>query len=190
MIIRPIVYQDRDKILRLLRQRGTFGEAEIGVAMEVVDEALQRPERRDYRIYCACPGPEELAGYVCFGVIPMTSDCYDLYWIAVDEKFAGTGVGAALLSFMEESAANEHVRRIYIDTSSTPAYEAARSFYKKHHYDVVCVMNDFYRPGDHKLIFMKEVRSVVAPGVGSVYAGEMPRDEQGCDFHVSHTQNL
>lgn len=190
MIIRPIAHQDRDKILRLLTQRGTFGEAEVRVAMEVVDEALQRPERRDYRIYCACPDAEDLAGYICFGVIPLTDDCYDLYWIAVNERFSGTGVGEELLSVMEESAANEGVRRIYIDTSSTPAYEAARSFYKKHHYDIVCVLTDFYRVGDHKLVFMKEVRSILAPGAQDARIAERPLDERGCDIHVSNTQNL
>lgn len=187
MIIRPIVYQDRDKILRLLRQRVAFGEAEICVAMEVVDEALRCPEKRDYRIFCACRDSEDLAGYICFGAIPMTDGCYDLYWIAVDERLSGTGVGRMLLFFMEESVINERARRIYIETSSTPAYEAARSFYKKHHYDVVCVLADFYRVGDDKLVFMKEVHSAVAPGVGSIHAGEMPRQEQGCDFHVSNT---
>ena len=160
MAILPLVSQDRGKILRLLRQRKTFNQAEIQVAMEVVDEVLRHPEKEDYYIFCVLEGAEGLAGYICFGPIPMTDNCYDLYWIAVDERFSRKGIGETLLGYMEEFLFRKKARRIYIDTSSTPPYEPARSFYEKHGYRLVCVLEDFYRYGDHKMIFMKEVHSV------------------------------
>jgi len=33
----------------------------------------------------------------------------------------------------------------------------ASTFYEKHGYRVACLLEDFYRKGDHKVIFMKEV---------------------------------
>jgi len=41
-------------------------------------------------------------GYVCYGPAPMTEGAFDLYWIAVDPEFQKHGVGAKLMSFMEE----------------------------------------------------------------------------------------
>ncbi len=56
---------------------------------------------------------------------------------------------------------NGGARRIYVETSSTPPYEPARSLYKKHGYQMVCLLMDFYREGDHKMIFMKEVCGII-----------------------------
>jgi ribosomal protein S18 acetylase RimI-like enzyme len=160
MVIRPLVCQDKEKILRVLRQRGTFTEKEIKVAVEVVDDALHYPEREDYHIFCAYDEAENFVGYICFGPIPMTQNCYDLYWIVVDEQFSRKGIGGRLLRFMEDRVVRENARRIYLDTSSTQAYLPARSFYEKHGYRLVCILRDFYREGDHKMIFMKELRGV------------------------------
>jgi len=157
MRIRPVTTHDRKEILRLLRQRGTFNQREIRVALDVIDEALDRPEKGDYHVFCARDGNANLAGYICFGPIPMTDGCYDLYWIAVDERMSKKGIGGKLLAFMEEFLVREGARQIYVDTSSTPPYEPARSFYEKHGYHVACLLEDFYRKGDHKVIFMKEV---------------------------------
>jgi len=127
------------------------------VALDVIDEALTRPERRDYQVYGAFDGDGNLAGYICFGPVPMDDDCYDLYWVAVDEKFSRKGIGEKLLGFMEECVSRERARCIYVETSSTAPYQAARSFYEKHGYQLVCSLKDFYREGDHKMIFMKKV---------------------------------
>jgi len=157
MYVRPLIPHDREGIVRLLRHRGVFKEKEVQVALEVIDEILRQPERKDYHIFCTLDDNGTLAGYICFGPVPMTEGCYDLYWIAVDEKFARKGVGGKLIGFMEEFVIRKGARRIYVDSSSTPPSEAARSFYEKNGYHVVCVLNDFYRDGDHKMIFMKEV---------------------------------
>ena len=157
MVIRPVVLSDKDKIRRLIEQRGTFNKKEIQVAVDVVDEALRHPERADYHVMCAIDGPDLLAGYICFGPIPMTDDCYDLYWIVADKNFSRKGIGRELLEYMEGFVVRKKARRIYLDTSSGAAYKAARSFYEKHGYRLVYVLEDFYRESDHKMIYMKEL---------------------------------
>jgi len=157
MELQPLMPDDREKISRLLSQRNVFSHEEIKVALEVIDEALNGAGKRDYQVYCAFDGDQNLAGFICFGPIPMTEKCYDLYWIMVDETSSRQGVGGRLLGLMEKFVAREGARRIYVETSSTAPYEAARSFYERHGYQLVCSMNDFYRKGDHKMIFMKEV---------------------------------
>lgn len=157
MIIQPLALHDRDKIYRILSQRKNFTAQEIQVAMELVDEALHYPEKKDYLIYCTASTTGELTGYICFGPVPMTEHCYDLYWIAVDEKFSRKGIAGEFLEFMEKFVSEKHGKQVYIDTSSTQAYEAARSFYQKHGYRLMCVLEDFYRQGDHKMIFRKDL---------------------------------
>jgi len=157
MIIRPLTSPDKEKILALLSQRGTFNQDEIRVAIELLEEKLGHPQREDYEIFCALDGTDDLVGYICFGPIPMTEGCYDLYWIVVDERRSREGIGQKLLTFMEGFVVGKRARRVYLDTSSTPPYEPARSFYVKHGYGLVSVLEDFYRPGDDKMIYMKEV---------------------------------
>ena len=161
MKIRPLKTHNKKEVSRLLRQAKTFNDQEIQVALEVVNDALRRPEKGDYCAFCALEGNGSLAGYICFGPIPMTEDCYDLYWIVVDKAFSRRGVGGKLLEFMEDFVIKKGARRIYVDTSSTPPYEPARGLYGKHAYRVVGLLEDFYRKGDHKVIFMKEVRAGV-----------------------------
>jgi len=161
MIIRSLLQKDRQGIRRLIEQRGTFNEAEIEVALELLEEALRHPDESEYRFLCATHMQNELAGYVCFGPIPMTEHCYDLYWIVVDIACSRQGVGKRLLVEMEDRLRGVNARRIYIDTSSTQAYAAARSFYGKNGYRPVCVLDDFYRKDDHKIIFVKEFKNTV-----------------------------
>ena len=78
------------------------------------------------------------------------------YWIVVGRGYARRGLGKRLLECMESWAAQDGIRRIYVETSSSPPYEAARAFYEKHGYLLACVLEDFYRKGDHKMTFMKE----------------------------------
>jgi len=160
MVIRQLCSHDRDRIRRLLEQSGVFRKEEVQVAMDVLDETVGHPDKSDYHIFCADDGSAELVGYICFGPIPLTDSCYDLYWIAVDEKNQKRGVGGYLLRFAEEFVARNGGRRIYVDTSSTAAYEPARRFYLKHGYPAVCVLHDFYRKGDHRMICMKEMGPV------------------------------
>jgi GNAT superfamily N-acetyltransferase len=161
MFIRPAERRDRKQIRQLIQHRETITQTELEVAMQVLDEALRHPERGDYYVFCAIDDSGSIAGYICFGPIPLTDDCYDLYWIVVDKSFAKRGMGTGLLAFMEGFLAGKGARQLYVDTESGPAYEAARSFYEKNGFHEVCVLDDFYRKGASKLIFMKEVMQVV-----------------------------
>jgi len=157
MRIRPLNLQDKNNIRLVLCQGDTFNESEVQVAMELVDEVLKNPATRDYLIYTAVYPDEVFAGYICFGPIPMTAYCYDLYWIAVDRQFSKKGVGSRLVDFMETAVRQNNGKHIYVDTSSSSPYAPARAFYEKHGYRPVCTLNDFFKNGDHKIIFKKEL---------------------------------
>lgn len=129
---------------------------EIQVALEVLDDAIAHPEG-DYWVYSAVDKDDEVVGYICFGPIPLTQGCFDLYWIAVDEAFSRRGAAALLLGYMETLLRDRGGRKVYVDTSSTPFYQPARAFYEKHGYRQVCIFEDFYRVGDHKVVYLKDL---------------------------------
>jgi ribosomal protein S18 acetylase RimI-like enzyme len=156
-MIHSITHHDREKILDLLRQTAVFNEQEINIAMEIVDLVLTKRDRGEYQAFCYYDSKNQFMGYICFGPIPLTDSSYDLYWIAVDRNVAGKGVAAELVRFMEEQVAGQGGKKIYVDTSATPQYGAARAFYEKQGYRVACVLDDFYREGDHKIIFIKDL---------------------------------
>jgi ribosomal protein S18 acetylase RimI-like enzyme len=177
--IRPLAARDRARILELVTATGNFTAAEIDIAMEVVDEALADPAfpRGDYRAYVAEEDDGRVAGYECHGPTPLTEGTYDLYWIAVDPAFQGSGFGRALLAFAEADVRATGGRLLLIETSSQESYGATIRFYEKSGYPLVARIKGFYRPGDDKLIFAKELSagdSIAAPVPGVEPAAGTP----------------
>ena len=155
MLIRPYSSPDRDRIRDILEGSETFTTEEVAVALSVIDDAVRCPELEDYTVFCAESEEGAVVGYICFGPIPMTDRCYDLYWICVDRSSKKTGIGSLLISRMESDLEQRKARHIYIDTSSSPPYDDARSFYERHGYRVVSVSPDFYCEGDDKIVYVK-----------------------------------
>ncbi|MBU3937359.1 MAG: GNAT family N-acetyltransferase [Proteobacteria bacterium] len=154
--IRPIETKDRPQLLTLVRLQENFNAQEVEVAIEVIDDTLN-PEKNDYRILVAVTEKETVAGFICYGEIPMTDRRFDLYWVAVDPGLGRQGIGRQLLAQMEAELGAQGPARVYVDTSSTPGYDSARGFYEKNNYRVACVFHDFYRDGDDKVVYLKEL---------------------------------
>jgi len=156
-VIRPLTPSDRNAVSLLLQATGVFSREEHRVAMELVDEILQKGAASGYRGFGFYGTDRTLFGYICFGPVPMTAHSFDLYWIAVDPGTARRGIGSKLLAFMEASITDQGGGTVYIETSSTAPYEAARALYRKHGYSLAAVLKDFYRDKDNKLVFRKEI---------------------------------
>jgi len=156
MSIRKLRPSDRSEIERVLRATGFFSEDEVSVALELLDTAIARPEQRDYEIYVE-EGASGLLGYICFGPTPCTVGTYDLYWIAVAPEAQGQGVGGRLVAFMEVILRAKGARKVIIETSSQPLYEGTRGFYLKIGYREAARITDFYKPGDDKVIYARDL---------------------------------
>jgi ribosomal protein S18 acetylase RimI-like enzyme len=154
--IRPIEAQDRSQLLELVRRQDNFNAQEVEVAIEVIDDTLD-PAKNDYAILVAVAEGQRVVGFLCYGEIPMTDRRFDLYWVAVDPALGRQGVGRQLLARMEGDLRGQGPAKVYVDTSSTPGYDRARSFYEKNSYQAACVLHDFYRDGDDKVIYLKEL---------------------------------
>lgn len=156
MPLRPLRPEDRPRLERLLAAISAFNPADRAVALELIDDALAKGEESDYRFLCA-EEEGELAGYVCFGRIPLTEASFDLYWIAVDPAFRGRGVGRRLLSAAEEAIRSQGGAQLFAETSSLPLYESARAFYEATGFRLLARLPDFYAPGNDRLTYGKQV---------------------------------
>jgi ribosomal protein S18 acetylase RimI-like enzyme len=166
-IIRPLRAADRDGVYRILESAGNFTFDEVSIALELIDEWLEMGEACGYYTY-VMESPEDGAGvlgYVCFGPTPLTESTYDLYWIAVDKSKHRGGVGKRLLKFAEAEIVRRGGSMLLIETSSQETYGGTIQFYERTGYALAGKIEDYYRSGDHKLIFAKKLAPSVPTDV-------------------------
>jgi GNAT superfamily N-acetyltransferase len=147
---------DRDAVRAIIASTGFFSDAEIDVAVELVDERLERGAASGYEFVFA-ERAGRLIGYACHGEIPCTVGSHDLYWIAVDASARGSGCGRALLVEVERRVAEAGGRLIVIETSTRPQYEPTRGFSLRCGYELAASIADFYAPGDGKAMYVKRL---------------------------------
>ncbi len=162
LVRRRLTGDDRAPLASLLAATGFFNPEELAVAIELVDDRLANGDASHYRFLVA-EVSGAVAGYACWGPIPGTLSSVDLYWIAVDPGRQGRGVGRALLAAAEGWIGEDGRRRVYVETSSRAQYDPTRAFYRACGYHVAAELEDFYAPGDGKVLFLKVL---AGPGAG------------------------
>jgi ribosomal protein S18 acetylase RimI-like enzyme len=157
--IRPLDPSDRPFIEKMVISTGKFNDVEVSTALELVDEALNRGEESGYLFAVLEYGKKDRAvqGYACYGPVPLTQGAYDLYWIVVDPKSQGKGFGRHLLKFVETDVLRRGGRMVLIETSSQESYGDTVRFYERNGYHLVARIRNFYKIGDDKLMFQKEL---------------------------------
>ncbi len=154
--IRGLEAGDRPHLEAALRSDGTFRDDEVGVALELIDEAVKGSD--DYWIKVATLGDEHpVAGYICYGPTPMTASTYDLYWVVAHAAARGRGVAGALIDAMEVDLRARAATGIRVETSQLEGYDAARQLYDRRGYPEVARLGDFYRAGDDLIICYKRL---------------------------------
>jgi ribosomal protein S18 acetylase RimI-like enzyme len=141
----------------MLVESQVFTREEIKVAMELIDIVLRDPNQEDYKINCMTNNNDQAIGYVCYGPVPMTHGTFDLYWIVVDPRSQGQGVGSKLLHFLEGVIRERKGRMILIDTSSISQYEKTHKFYTRHGFQEVARVPDYYYAGNDRITFCKRL---------------------------------
>lgn len=149
-----IQHSDIGAITNIVKSSGFFSAEEIAIALELAEEKLTQPHDSSYQFLFAEDG-KHVVGYTCFGLIPATSSSYDLYWIAIDEKFRGAGLGKDLMKRTEKIISDLGGKRIYAETSSRHQYQSTHVFYESCGYRKEAILKDFYMEGDSKIIYVK-----------------------------------
>ncbi len=147
--------EDVETVREIVEATGYFNSGEVLVALELVQDHLVKgaAESGYYFVFAELKG--RTVGYTCFGPIPCTVSSHNLYWIAVRPDAQGRGIGQALLRETEKVMRASGGTRSYIDTSFKDQYENTRHFYEALGYRLAAKLDDYYGPGDAKVIYYK-----------------------------------
>ncbi len=151
-----VLPSDPDQIRAIVESSGFFSKEEIEIAVELVNDRLAQGLASGYYFIFAKQN-KKVAGYTCFGPIPATQFSYDLYWIAVHNDYRGAGIGKQLMFKSEQAISQLGGRRVYIETSSREQYDPTRAFYLACGYKEEALLEDFYAPGDSKVMYVKAI---------------------------------
>ena len=87
----------------------------------------------------------------------MTEGTWNLLAIGVRPDHQGTGIGTAMLRYLEGHLAAQGERVLLIETMGTAQFERTRSFYRKHGYTEEARIREFYAAGADKIVFWKHL---------------------------------
>lgn len=152
--LRPALPADTPALVALAEATGFFKPIEIVALREVLDDYHAANHEAGHR----CVTLEEAGvplGFAYFAPASMTDRTWYLYWIAVDKRRQGEGLGARLLQDAEAAVRAAEGRHLLIETGSVPLYEPTRRFYLKNGYAAVAVVPDYYAAGDSMVVFRK-----------------------------------
>ncbi|MFO7669365.1 MAG: GNAT family N-acetyltransferase [Bacteroidales bacterium] len=148
---------DPETIRMIVSSTGFFRDDEIPVAAELAEERLEKGAASGYEFLFAEIAGETVA-YSCYGLIPCTLHSYDLYWIATRLDYMNRGIGKRLLQETEKAIFMAGGQGIYVETSSKEQYAPTRAFYENNQYQLQARFENFYAPGDDKLVYVKTSR--------------------------------
>ncbi len=147
---------DIEHVRNIVVSTGFFNQEEVDIAVELITDRVDKGEKSDYKfIFLDLDG--RTVGYSCYGHIMGTQESFDFYWLAVLQNLRGKGLGRLLTARTEEAILAAGGHRVYIETSSREQYIPTREFYLKIGYRVEAIIEDFYAPGDGKVILVKVV---------------------------------
>ena len=149
--------EDAPAVEALARRTGVFNDSEIVVARELVDENLDKGEAGSGYYFLFADGERGIEGYVCLGPVPGTHRRCELYWIAVDPSSSRRGLGRALQRAAEDLARSLGADYMVAETSTMPAYAAARAFYLANGFTLIAEIPDWHDDGDGMAIFRKRL---------------------------------
>lgn len=104
----------------------------------------------------ADPGSDRAIGWTYFG--PSARGEWEVFWIGVGPAEHGSGVGAALLAFVEAQVLQTGGNVVYIETSSAPPLARARRFYERLGYAVVHLERGHYGESVDRVTYAKALR--------------------------------
>ncbi|MCS7047497.1 MAG: GNAT family N-acetyltransferase [Gemmataceae bacterium] len=160
-MIRPTVSADAPVLVALAEATGKFRPIEIEALREVLADYFAGEQDQGHRAV-TLESDGTIAGFAYYAPAPMTDNTWHVWWIVVDPKRQGDGLGSALLRFAEADMHQRRGRVVFIETGSQPHYEPTRRFYRKHGYEQHALLQDFYADGDSMVVFRKVLRPVGA----------------------------
>jgi ribosomal protein S18 acetylase RimI-like enzyme len=153
--MRPVVPTDTPALVALSCSSGLFKPDEADAVRGMLDE-YHSANAGGGQIHVWDEGGTAV-GVVYFAPKPFADRVWELMMIAVDARRHRQGVGSKMLVEVEETVRAADGRLLIIETSSTSGFERTRQFYRKHGYDEVAHIPDYFTDGDGKASFVKRL---------------------------------
>jgi GNAT superfamily N-acetyltransferase len=150
------VKADIQRVMEIVESTRFFYDHEVEVAVELITERLSHGESTGYFFVFAEVDGVPVA-YACYGPIPMSKTCFDLYWIATHYDFRGKGIGKQLLEETFRQAKLMGCKIIIAETSGLEHYAPTRAFYDSNKFELEAKLKNFYDEGDDKLFYTKRI---------------------------------
>lgn len=148
---------DVEAVEELAREAGVFSAAEIAIAGELVEEAIEKGAEVSGYHFLLADGPKRLDGFTCFGPMSGTVKRFEMYWIAVHPLALRSHLGRRLEHATEDAVRALGGVRLIAESSMTAPYAPARAFYLAQGYRLIADVPDWYNDGDNLAIFAKKL---------------------------------
>lgn len=159
LIVRAAVTADLERMKEIAVAAEMFTSDEVSFFDEMfggfVDGTL---DGHNWLVAQLPDGP--VIGAAQFAPEPFADRMWNLYFIAVDPRHQGKGIGSRLMHDVETDLGGRGstvARTLVVETSSTDQYARTRQFYLGLGYDEEARIRDFYGPGDNKVVFWKSL---------------------------------
>jgi ribosomal protein S18 acetylase RimI-like enzyme len=152
MIVRSTKSEDIAALQHVIDQTEMFPSEMLP---EMIDGYLSGTAESD--IWLTCEIENSAIGFCYCTAEKLTDGTWNMLAISVSPAQQSKGVGAALVSKLEEKLRKDGQRLLIVDTSSTPDFDAARRFYVKNGYIEEARIRDFWALGSDKITYRKSL---------------------------------
>jgi len=150
--IRPALRIDLPELKEVIATTGLFPPEMLDGMMA---DYWNNPDSGDIWLTAVVQGKPTAVAYCA--PERLTDGTYNLYLIAVHKDHQGKHIGRTLLHYVEQLLQSQGKRILLVETSGLPEFELTRKFYDQCHYHREAVIRDFYRQGEDKVIFWKQL---------------------------------
>lgn len=150
--IRPIIIADIDELKKVVDSCQLFPSEYLD---EMIADYFNNAETEELWFTCLIDEKPVAIGYC----VPekLTEGTYNLLAIGVSQNAQRNGVASAMMEYIERALKDKEGRLLIVETSNVSAQEGARKFYHKIGYKQVAVIEDFWKEGEDKMIFLKKL---------------------------------
>jgi ribosomal protein S18 acetylase RimI-like enzyme len=160
---KDITPEDAPRIGQMLKDTHFFDESpdEIEIAIELIEESLTKGNNvENYRTIIAqetdtTSGKVDIVGYICFARVPCTVTTFELYWLCVDKKLQGKGIGRMLIDEATKEIVALKGKKIILQTAGREQYLPTQQFYLSIGFIEEARIKDYFCEGDDCVIFTK-----------------------------------
>lgn len=150
--IRPVTTADVDELKIVLDSCELFPSEYLD---EMISDYFNNAETEDIWFTFLIDEKPIAIGYC----IPekLTEGTYNLLAIGVSQNAQRKGVASAMMEYIEQQLKRKNGRLLLVETSSDDEQISARKLYHKIGYRQVAVIDDFWKDGEDKIVFLKHL---------------------------------